>query len=176
MQGVVHTQPAWAQVACVVRLLHGVLGLPLHPIPSQAQPAAAQDVPSPNITHDRSAFATQTPTPAAGGVQPGGQEEQPFAAFAGSQLEQPTGVPVQRPGVVCSVQPGQEEHWLQDPQSIGFPGPLHPWTGVHPAHRVLPQLKSAQLAHVVVSVPVHRGGAVTSCGGGGTLSGTLQQT
>jgi hypothetical protein len=74
------------------------------------------------------------------------------------------------------VHPKQEEQGLQDPQSGKFPSPVHPWTGLHPAQMVLPHSKPGQLAHVALSVPVHRGGAVTSCGGGGSLSGTLQQT
>jgi hypothetical protein len=173
VQGVVQPQLAFAQVACVVKLLHGVLGLPLHPIPSQVQPEAAHEVPSLITRQDRRAFSTQMPTPAAAGAQPGQQVEQPLAV---SQLEQSTGVPVQLPGVACSVHPTQEEHVLQDPQEGRFPGPVHPWTGVHPAHVVLPHTKPGQLAHVALGVPVHRGGAVTSCGGGGILSGTLQQT
>lgn len=173
MQGAVQPQAACVQVACVVKPLHEV-GLPLHATPSQVQPEAAQDVPSLNSKHERIAFATQMPTPASGGVQPGGQVEQPFAI---SQLEQSSGVPAQRAGlVVCIVHPRQEEHGLQLAQSSMFAGPTHAWTGVHPAHVVLPHEATEQLAHVALSVPVHRGGAVTSCGGGGTLSGTLQQT
>ncbi len=154
MQGVVQPQLAFAQVGCVVKLLHGVLGVPLHPIPSQVQPEAAHDVPSLIVRQDRSAFSTQMPTPAAAGVQPGQQVEQSPLV---SQVEQSTGVPVQRPGVVCSVHPTQEEHWLlQDPQSGRFPAPTHPWTGVHPAHVVLPHTKPGQLAHVALGVPAHR--------------------
>jgi hypothetical protein len=172
VQGVAQAQSAFAQVACVVKLLHGVLGFPLHRSPSQVQPEAAQVVPSGSTRHDRAALSAQKPTPASGGVQPGQQVEQPFAV---SQVEQSAGVPEQRPGVVCRVHPTQEEHGLQLAQSK-FPGPVHPWTGVHPAQRVLPHEKLGQLAHVALSMPVHRGGAVTSCGRGGTLSGTLQQT
>jgi hypothetical protein len=96
VQGVAQAQSACVQVACVGKLLHGMLGFPLHMSPSQLQPEAAQVVLSGSTRHDRAALSAQNPAPASGGVQPGQQVEQLFAV---SQVEQSTGVPEQRPGV-----------------------------------------------------------------------------